>query len=215
MAKEQIKSILCYGDSNTFGSDPDRPGLRHPYQVRWTGRLQALLGDGYHVVEEGMGGRNTVWDDPLEDGRNGLTYLPVALQSHKPLDLVILSLGTNDCKVHLHATPAISALGLRRLIEAVRRFDYGPEIAPPKLLVVSPIHMGPDIAHSRFEMMDDSSAAMARAMAPRYEALAREYGCAFLDAATVASPGSDQLHMDATGHKVLADALAPLVRSLV
>ena len=37
-----MKNILCYGDSNTFGFTLH--GGRHPYDVRWTGRLQLALG---------------------------------------------------------------------------------------------------------------------------------------------------------------------------
>ena len=109
MDLQEPKHILCYGDSNTFGTNPTHCPIRHPLHVRWTGRLQSLLGPNYRLIEEGMGGRSTVWDDPLEPGRNGLTFLPVALQSHRPLDLVILSLGTNDCKSIFHASPRVIA----------------------------------------------------------------------------------------------------------
>ena len=61
-----------------------------------------------------MGGRTTVWDDPLEPGRCGIQALPMALQSHKPLDLVILFLGTNDCKAHFHASPRVITKGMEK-----------------------------------------------------------------------------------------------------
>lgn len=215
MEHKPLKHILCYGDSNTFGSDPDHPGQRHPYQVRWTGRLQHLLGEDYRVIEEGMGGRNTVWDDPLEDNRNGLRFLPVALQSHKPLDLVILALGTNDCKSHLPANAATSTLGMARLIDTMRRFDYGPVMSAPQILLLAPIHIGTEIAHSSFTMFDDASRAMSMELGPRYRALAESCGCAFLDAAAVAGPGADQLHMASDGHQAVAEALAPMIRGLL
>ena len=91
-----MKNILCYGDSNTFGFTLE--GGRHPYHIRWTGRLQQALGPEYRVIEEGCGGRTTVFEDEIDLGRNGRTSLPVCLNSHKPLDLVILMLGTNDMK---------------------------------------------------------------------------------------------------------------------
>ena len=77
-------NVICFGDSNTFGSDPAKNHERHPYEARWTTRLQKLLGEGYHVIAEGMGGRTTVFDDPLLEGRNGLAILPVLLHSHRP-----------------------------------------------------------------------------------------------------------------------------------
>ncbi len=206
-------TILCFGDSNTYGSNPDGSPPRHPYGVRWTTRLQQILGTGFQIIEEGMGGRTTVWEDPLEPGRCGMTFLPVALQSHKPLDLVILSLGTNDCKNFFSASERVIARGMNRLVETVRRFDYGPAAAP-KILIVSPIHMGKEVSHSIFESVDEESARKARQLAPYYREIAVKNGCEFLDASTVAGPGSDQLHMDGAGHKALAEAIAAIASAL-
>lgn len=201
-----MKQILCFGDSNTFGSNP--AGGRHPRQVRWTGRLQALLGEQFYVIEEGMGGRNTLWDDPLEPGRNGLKYLPVALQSHQPLDLVILSLGTNDCKTLFAASPRVVGASLDRLCCTVTQFPYRDGGPVPKLLLVSPLHIGMDIANSHFPSFDTGSAIKSRQLAPYVQEVARQHNALFLDAAQVAAPSElDQLHMDAQGHQALAQAL--------
>ena len=94
------KTVLCYGDSNTFGhsveGDPDN---RYAPSVRWPGVLQACLGDDWQVIEEGLGGRTTVSDDPIEGAyKNGRTPLLAILHSHQPLDWVIIKLGTNDLK---------------------------------------------------------------------------------------------------------------------
>ena len=56
----RMKSILCYGDSNTYGLMPDSPD-RYPRDVRWTGILQKKLGEDYYVIEEGLSGRTTLW----------------------------------------------------------------------------------------------------------------------------------------------------------
>ena len=211
----RLKTILCYGDSNTFGSDPGGAEVRHPYEVRWTGRLQGALGAGYRVLEEGMGGRTTVWDDPLEPGRSGLAFLPVALQSHRPLDLVILFLGTNDCKSFLCASPAVIARGAERLIETIQRFEYGPGLTAPKVLLLSPIYIAPGVECGGFASFDETAPAKSRLLAPFFARSAEKYGCAFFDAASVAGPGPDCLHMDGAGHKALADGLLPVVRSLL
>ncbi|MDD4648195.1 MAG: GDSL-type esterase/lipase family protein [Sphaerochaeta sp.] len=100
-----MRRILCYGDSNTFGTNPS--GGRWQYDQRWTGILSSLLGPDFQIIEEGLGGRTTVFDDPLELHRSGREFLPVALHSHRPLDLVILSLGTNDCKKFFNADEKI------------------------------------------------------------------------------------------------------------
>lgn len=206
--------ILCYGDSNTFGSNPGGQPFRHPIGTRWTGRLQQMLGEGYRIIEEGLGGRTTVWDDPLEPGRNGLTFLPVALLSHRPIDLVILFLGTNDCKSFYNAQPPVIARGAERLIETIRRFDYGAGIEAPKILLVSPIHIGREVTQGNFISFDAGSAERSRQLAPYFERSAKKYGCAFLDAAKVAGPGPDQLHMDAAGHEELAKVLYRMIKNM-
>ncbi len=203
-------NILCFGDSNTFGSNPD--GGRHPREVRWPGRLQKLLGDDYYVIEEGMGGRTTVHEDPFEPNRCGKQALPVALQSHKPLDLVILSLGTNDCKLFFGLTPALVAKGAEYLCGMIQSFDYGG-YHPPKILLVSPIRMGTDLERCPFDSFDETSVERADQLSPWYEAVAKRQGCLFLDAAQVAGPGSDQLHMDGDSHRRLAEALCKMIQA--
>ena len=148
-------NILCFGDSNTFGTNPK--GGRHSWNTRWPGRLQVLLGPEYYVIEEGMGGRTTVWDDPLEPGRCGIQALPMALQSHKPLDLVILFLGTNDCKAHFHASPRVITKGMENLCHTVQGFDYGEGYKKPKILVISPIHIGNDMEHCPYVSFEETA----------------------------------------------------------
>jgi len=206
-------NILCFGDSNTFGTNPR--GGRWDRTVRWTGLLQEYLGSDYYIIEEGLGGRNTLFDDPLEPGRNGLALLPMSLQSHKPLDLVVISLGTNDCKVHFNANIRIIAKGLETLVKTVLQFPFGEGYPIPKVLIISPIHIGTEIEHSPFASFDSSSYEKSLALAPLFEQVAHSYGCLFLDASSVASPSAiDQLHMDAQAHENLAKALVPILQKL-
>ena len=117
-----MKNILCYGDSNTFGFTLH--GGRHPYDVRWTGRLQLALGPAYRVIEEGCGGRTTVFEDPIDLGRNGRTSLPVCLASHNPLDLVILMLGTNDMKHYFQNNAWSIGQGVAQLLHLIQTYPY-------------------------------------------------------------------------------------------
>ena len=92
-----IRRVLCFGDSNTYGANPSGP--RFDETERWPMLLQAYLGDGFRVLEEGFGGRTIAFDDPVEGGyKSGMVYLPPCLMSHNPLDLVAIMLGTNDTK---------------------------------------------------------------------------------------------------------------------
>ena len=118
-----MKTIMCYGDSNTWGFMPklEMPDVesknRYPWDVRWTGKLQAMLGSDYRVLEEGLNGRTTMFDCPMEDHRNGLNDIDVALLTHAPIDLVVIMLGTNDTKIAFRMTDYIIAHGIERLID--------------------------------------------------------------------------------------------------
>lgn len=141
-----MKQILCFGDSNTWGLIP-KTGGRFPWGIRWTSILSEKLGqDKYHVVEEGLCGRTTVFDDPLRDGRCGVKVLPTLLESHDPIDLSIIMLGTNDCKTVYGASSDVIGKGVARLVKQVRRF------APTsKVLVISPIHLGQQVWEDEFD----------------------------------------------------------------
>lgn len=210
--KEPLFNILCFGDSNTFGTNPS--GGRWGRYTRWTGRLQQLLGEAYYVIEEGFSGRTTVFDDPLVPGRNGRAALPYALTCHRPLDLVIIMLGTNDLKHHFSALPASIARGAGELVNMVQRYDYGPFKAP-QVLLVSPILVGEDVEHSIYVDYGPEAFENSKLLAAQYEKVAKARGCHFFDAATVAAPSRiDQLHMDAESHEALAQALANVIRTL-
>lgn len=210
-----MKRILCYGDSNTYGSNPD--GGRWDEHTRWPGLLSDKLGfERYRVIEEGMGGRTTIWDDPIEPNRNGLAALPISLQSHRPLDLVVIALGTNDCKTHLNASPKLIARGAEMLVDAVRTYRYGDGYPVPRILLVSPIHIAADVADSPFVSFDYTSHEKSLALAPLFRQVAERTHAAFFDASAVAIPSTtDRLHMDAQSHRNLALALLPLVRTLL
>ena len=99
-----MKQILCFGDSNTYGLIPGTKD-RYPWEVRWTGILaEGIREKGFQVVEEGLCGRTTVFEDELRDNRRGVAVLPMILESHQPLEKVVLMLGTNDCKTIYQAS---------------------------------------------------------------------------------------------------------------
>ena len=135
-----MKNILCFGDSNTFGTNPS--GGRWPLEVRWTGVLQTLLGPEYRIIEEGCGGRTTIFEDELEQDKDGRAQLRVALRSHKPLDLVVLMLGTNDMQHRFSMLPVDIAAAAAQLGHLAERYDYGAGYPVPRVLLVSPIEIG-------------------------------------------------------------------------
>lgn len=207
-------NILCFGDSNTFGTNPS--GGRWGRYTRWPGRLQQLLGEDYYVVEEGFSGRTTVFNDPIVPFRCGRDALPYALTCHRPLDLVIIMLGTNDMKHHFSAQPATIARGAGELVKMVKSFDYGPLFKAPQVLLISPILVGENITESIYVDYGPEAPENSLKMAACYEKVAKAHGCHFLDAAKVAKPSDiDQLHMDAESHEALAQAVAKAVREIL
>lgn len=215
-----MKNILCFGDSNTWGIDPrafleGRPDIRHARAVRWPGRLQIELGADYHVIEEGLSGRTTVFPDPTSPGRCGIDLLAPLLESHSPLGLVILMLGTNDCKPMFGVSEREIAMGMARLVRtALDPFLYAPWGRPPKVLIAAPVPFG-ELAPGDFCEGEEIRAKSA-ALAGAYAALAEMTGCAFLDLAPYGEtlPG-EGVHLTAESHLRIAAAYAEKVREIL
>jgi lysophospholipase L1-like esterase len=207
-----VKTILCYGDSNTWGYDPET-GERFPPDVRWTGVLASELGDGYSVIEEGLNGRTTVRDDPIEEHKNGREYLRPCLASHQPLDLVVIALGVNDLKTRFSASASDVAEGASALVEIAQRSDAGPNGRTPEVLLVTPPAVG--TLTELAEMFEDAWS-KSRNFPTHYRRVAEKTGCAFLDASDiVVSSDLDGIHLERTEHAKLGAAIAAKVRDLL
>jgi lysophospholipase L1-like esterase len=218
-----MATVLCYGDSNTWGFDieswdPRGPvgDTRFPPELRWPGILAAELGGGHRVIEEGLNGRTTVWDDPVEgEHRNGLRYLLPCLESHAPIDAVVLSLGINDVKVRFSAPASDIASGAARLARLVLGSGLGPKGLAPFVLLIAPFPLGEGIRSSPFgEMLGyESGVEKSRLLAPSFEVEARALGIGFLDAGkvVVAHP-RDSIHLSAASHRALGAAVAAKLR---
>jgi len=206
------RTIVCFGDSNTYGADPSAPG-RHPREARWPRVMEAALGDGYEVIEEGLNGRCTVWDTPIEQGRNGLDYLYPCLLSHAPVDLVIIMLGTNDLKSVYGLTASEIACGAARLVDVAKGSLAGPEGMPPGVLLVSPVPLGETTAHSEMWGFGESGD-KSRKLASMYQIVAEDHGAGFFDAGSAASVHPDDgVHLDAAACASLGAAMADAVRA--
>jgi lysophospholipase L1-like esterase len=207
--------VLCFGDSNTWGQKPDKTG-RYPANVRWTGKLQDSLGDGYYIVEEGLGSRTTDLNYERKPGRNGKTYLQPCLESHSPLDVVLIMLGTNDLKLEYSRTAQDIAKALEGLVRMVREYGRDKNGNPPNIMLVSPILV--DINAPRFTEFytgyyDENAATQSKQLAGAIKEVAEKTGCRFVDAATVAKSGEDGLHFSEESHPTLGELLAKEIQS--
>lgn len=207
-----MKTILCYGDSNTWGYRPVTKD-RYPRHERWTGVLQRELGEGYEVIAEGLNGRTTVWDDPIEGYKNGKEQLIPILTSHKPVDLVTIMLGTNDLKKRFSLSAYDIAEGAGVLVEMIQQSDCGPEERPPQVLLMAP----PPVARlTEYEEMFESAGAKSRLFSKHYRRVAAERDCAFFDAAEViVSSDLDGIHLELDEHRKLGVAVAAKIRQIL
>ena len=204
--------IVAFGDSNTWGYDP-ATGTRFPPDVRWTGVMRRELGSGHSVIEEGLNGRTTVFDDPIEPDRRGADYLPPCLRSQAPLDLLIIALGCNDLKARFGVPPSDIAGGAERLIMMARAEPVGPDGAPPKVILVAP----PPIAKlSGLAEMFAGATEKSRQLASRYREIAERQGVGFVDAGQfIACSDLDGIHFEADSHAILGHAMAEAVRMML
>jgi lysophospholipase L1-like esterase len=206
MAPEaNAKTILCYGDSNTWGTDP-ASGTRLPAAQRWPGAMADALGAGYRIIEEGLPGRTTVFEHRYREGLNGRTYLGPCLNSHAPLDLVIIMLGTNDMDASYNAGVLSVAGGAGLLAGMAKAFADVLLVAPP------PLQPMPDLLAAEFEGGHDKSRRLPEALRDT----AADLGVHFFDASEVARFSEiDGLHLDAENSIALGRALAARVRDIL
>ena len=231
-----MKQILCFGDSNTWGLIP-KTDKRYDWGVRWTSLLNESLNnkslnnkslnnksrddksledkssdvysEEYRVIEEGLCGRTTVFDDPLRDGRNGVKILPTILETHNPVDIVIIMLGTNDCKTVYNASAEFIGQGVKRLIGQVKH-----HIPDSRILVISPIHLGDGVEQPDYDPeFSKESVALSKELSAVYEKIAGQENVGFIAASEVAYPSdTDREHMDADGHRRLAKKVEEWIR---
>lgn len=210
-----MKSILAFGDSLTWGFEAGT-FKRHPFESRWPNVLAAGLGAKARVIEEGMNGRTTVFPDPVCDAeRNGAVALPILLESHHPLDLVIIMLGTNDIKYANRCRAFDAAMGMQRLVGLVNNHDYNADYAPPQILLVSPPHL----VKTDDEWFNDlwgHAIAESKLFARHYKRVADENECHFFDAASVAvADKTDGGHLDAANTRKIGEGLVPVVKKIL
>ena len=234
-----MKQILCFGDSNTWGYDGESR-KRLPWGKRWTSLLQEKFdvetakqgiqagnntagqreagnaehksGESVRIIEEGLCGRTTIFEDPLRDGRRGTALLPTLLETHDDVDVIVLMLGTNDCKTVFGASAEVIGKGIARLLDQIAA--YAPEA---KVLLISPIYLGEKVWQEGYDQeFSRESVIVSRNLQPVYEKIAAERHISFLPAASyVHCCDADQEHLNAAGHKKFAEVVYRKVQELL
>ncbi|TCM90689.1 lysophospholipase L1-like esterase [Paenibacillus sp. BK033] len=207
-----MNTILCFGDSNTYGLNPR--GGRFHRNVRWPGIVRELLGQEYEIIEEGLPGRTTVWEDPVENVMSGKAYLPPCLRSHAPLELVVLMLGTNDLKARYAVSAADIALSVLSLVQLVRSTlpGDGERTSPQVLVLVPPPIREAGLSASIFA----GGEAKSRRLGEAFNKLKPYTDASILDlAAVITTSEIDGLHFDAEEHRKLGETVAREIKAML
>lgn len=208
-----MPTVVCYGDSNTWGYEPGTEA-RLDRETRWTGVLQRELGDDVHVVEEGLNSRTTIFDDPTSAGRSGLAYLPIVLETHAPVDVLVLLLGTNDLFLPQRVDARGAARGAATLAETALASGAGPGGRPPAVVVLIPPRFAtlrPDWALDSPHGPEESTR-----FGEAFRTALADVACEVLDLGDVAEHSdADGIHFDADGHGAIGTAVAERVRAML
>jgi lysophospholipase L1-like esterase len=208
-----VKTILCYGDSITWGYNPAKPD-RMKTNERWTGLLKKGLSEDYIVIEEGLNGRTTVWDDLLyHECKNGLKYLKPCLHTHKPIDLCILLLGTNDLKKRFSLSALEISRGVSVLVEIIKKSASGPDGTSPKILLMAPPYL------TRINNISEEfkeSYIISYKLPEYYAKIAEDNNCEFLDTSKIIVASElDGVHPDVEEHLKLGKAVLEKIKNIL
>jgi len=199
-----MKTILCYGDSVTWGYNPVND-TRYEYKDTWPGVMESSLGEGYGVITEALTGRTTCWDIPSAPYRSGKEYLPMLLESHSPLDLVIVMLGINDLINVAGKNSDEATWGMVSLVRIIQSPVFGG--IPPKILIIAPPALGKlsPFMETAYRGMEEES----KKLASSYKILADAAKCQFLDSNEfIHASDIDGVHPLADQYKILGEAVA-------
>jgi lysophospholipase L1-like esterase len=214
-----MKTVLVFGDSNSWGWNPAndliQPIFRWDDETRWAGVMEATLGDDYKVIVDGLNGRTTVWDDPIEEYRCGKYQIIPTMDAQAPFDLIIIFVGTNDLKCRYTVTPQDIANGAGLLVAKALNQAGAFVNQEPKVLLIGPPPLGP-IENGVFSVMFGGNEKKSEELAGYYKGVAAAYGVDYFDAGKVVkSSAKDGLHLEADQHKLLGEALAKKVMDML
>jgi lysophospholipase L1-like esterase len=202
------KNILCFGDSNTWGLNPET-GKRYDESTRWTMLLNQQLGFEYKVIEAGQPNRTLVNNPPFTGELNGIRYLKPYLEQHV-LSIIVIALGTNDLKKRFDLAPADIATSLTQLISSIEQF-YSPADLP-QIIIIGPLFINPQPGLSRIYLNYEQKLLPLNAL---FERIAQEYGLNYVDISKLKAPlGSDGIHLNSQGHKQLSELISQVVLQL-
>ena len=206
-----MATVLCFGDSNTWGTVPGESG-RYDKNERWPALLKSALVSEAEVIEEGQQGRTLVHNNPFQGEKSGQRYLKDCLEKYAP-DLVLILLGTNDLKKRFDLSADDVAKSAGHLAEQTQQYQSSSLQKTVKVLLIAP----PPVYEVGFYAKMYAGAAVKSMDFAKYYALyAQRIGCAFFDAGSVVTPCTEEgIHWQKDQHQFLADALVPIIKNML
>ncbi|MCZ2721884.1 SGNH/GDSL hydrolase family protein [Marinomonas sp. 15G1-11] len=206
-----MATVLCYGDSLTWGAAPQ--GGRFNRNQRWPELLAKQLGEQHEVINFGLPGRTTIWNDPFREGRNGSLAIQSALEIFGPVDILIIMLGTNDLKHYFNIGAYEASKGIEQIIHKVHA-PSPHKFAAPKIVIVAP----PNILSPKGDLTDMYRGAVEKSqeLHQHYQRVATINNCVFLNSSSILQPSElDGVHFDLAANKQLSQSLTPLIKELI
>lgn len=210
---------MCFGDSLTWGFQATESGAlveRYAKEQRWTGVLARVLGDNFEVLEEGLCGRTTNLDDPLDHRLNGVAYLPTALASHVPLDLVVIMLGTNDAKAYFNRSAFEMSVGISKLIDIVKKSAASIDAVypAPRVLLMAPPSLASKIPNPWVADLFKGGEEKTTELSQHLKNLSELHNIPFFDTGRVIkTEGIDGIHLSENNNQILGIELAGFIRT--
>ena len=189
--------IFIYGDSNTWGYMPnlktysrDCGASQYPEEKMWWYPLK----DGNEVIVNGLPGRSISEESPYMTGRKALNSIEDDLKGLSDVDLVIVQLGTNDCKSRYGLSAEDITSNLEKLLKKIEKrcsniMIISPACLPKGNVITDKHYIGGDVKTKELERC--------------YMYLAKEYEYFFVSGFQ-AETGIDGEHLSEKGHEYLA-----------
>lgn len=208
--------ILCYGDSNTWGYISGSNHERYGNSERWTRVLADLLGNKFEIIEEGLNSRTLISNDtrPGKEGKNGYEYLLPCLDTHDPVDIVILMLGTNELKYTFNKTAKeIGNLLEEYFVKTILGRKSQFKDSYPKLLIVTPPMVNEEVEYCKTGDKYKGATQKSKELNEIYKNIAKKYNCYFLSNDELET-GADGVHLTKDSHRRLAESLNTKIRDI-
>lgn len=197
-------SILCYGDSNTWGYQPETDG-RLPWDERYTGILSNKLGPEYRVIENGLCGRTTCFDSESEPFVNGLKESKLCAMINDPIDIAVIMLGTNDCKDEYNADLETISLGLEQIAKTFEK-------AGARIIIVEPPILRELEKSPFYGEFGKGAGRRSEGLFAYYQKVALPRNWKLLNTDNIIKLGEyDKVHLDKEGHQRLAESIYKII----